>query len=95
MNVAAHPEKNGKTGKRKAGKERRQADFKKAACYPSAVVQRAARQKHGFCEGRVPGVLGPPGRPTAILTQPKRVGDRTTTLGRLLIGAVQFCSLYM
>ena len=47
MNVAAHQEKekNEKTGKRKAIEERRQADFKEAACYPSAVVQGAARQK--------------------------------------------------
>ena len=57
MNVAAHQEKekNEKTGKRKAGKERRQADFKEAACYFSAVVQRAARRKHGLCEGSVRG----------------------------------------
>ena len=47
MNVAAHQEKekNEKTGKRKAEEERAQADFKEAACYPSAVVQGAARQK--------------------------------------------------
>ena len=43
----------------------------------------------------VPGVTGTLGKAIAILTQPKRVGDRTTTLTRLLIGAVQFCSLYM
>ena len=96
MNVAAHQEKekNEKTGKRKAGVKRRQANFKEAACYPSAVVQGAARQKM-VCVREVPGVTGPSGRPTAILTQPKRVGDRTTTLRRLLIGTVQFCSLYM
>ena len=57
MNVAAHQEKNEKTGKRKAGEERRQADFKEAECYPSAVVQGAARRKYGLCEG-VPGVTG-------------------------------------
>ena len=53
MNVAAHQEKekNEKTGKRKAGVERRQANFKEAACYPSAVVQGAARRKNGLCEG--------------------------------------------
>ena len=53
MNVAAHQEKekNEKTGKRKAGIERRQTDLKEAACYPSAVVQRAARQKNGLCKG--------------------------------------------
>ena len=52
MNVAAHlkKEKNEKTGKRKAGGERRQAHFKEAACYPSAVVQGAALRKNGFRE---------------------------------------------
>ena len=52
MNVATHQEKekNEKTGKRKAGVERRQANFKEAACYPSAVVQGATRQKNGLCE---------------------------------------------
>ena len=29
---------------------RRQADFKKAACYPSAVVQGAARRKNSLFE---------------------------------------------
>ena len=56
MNVAAHQEKkkNEKTSKRKTGKERRQANFKEAACYFSAVVQRAAQQKMA-CVRRVPG----------------------------------------
>ena len=53
MNVAAHQEKekSEKTGKKEEGKERRQADFKKAACYPSAIVQGAAWGKNGLCEG--------------------------------------------
>ena len=53
MNVAAHEDKkkNEKMGKRKAGEERNQADFKEAACYPSVVVQGAARQKNILCEG--------------------------------------------
>ena len=57
MNVAAHQEKekNEKTVKRKAGEERKQANFKEAACYPSAIVQRAARQKM-LCVKGVPGV---------------------------------------
>ena len=61
MNVAAHQEKekNEKTGKRKTGEERRQADFKKAACYPSAVVQGAARRKNGLCEGSARGNWDP------------------------------------
>ena len=56
MNVATHQEKekNEKTGKRKAGVERRQANFKEVACY-SAVVQGAARQKNGLCEGSAQG----------------------------------------
>ena len=52
MNVSAHQkkEKNEKTGKRKAGEERRPAYFEEAACYPSAV-QGAARRKNGLREG--------------------------------------------
>ena len=61
MNVAAHQEKkkNEKTSKRKAGVERRQADFKEAVCYPSAVVQGAARRKNGLCEGSAWGNWDP------------------------------------
>ena len=53
MNVSAHQEKkkNEKMGMRKAGVERRQANFKEAACYPSVVVHGAARRKNGLCEG--------------------------------------------
>ena len=52
MNVATHQEKdkNEKTVKRKTGVKRRQANFKEAACYPSVVVQGAARRKNGLCE---------------------------------------------
>ena len=61
MNVATHQEKekNEKTGKRKAGVKRRQANFKEAACYPSAVVQGAARRKNGLCEGSAQGNWDP------------------------------------
>ena len=47
MNVDAHQEKekNEKTRKRKAGEERRQADLKEAACYPSAVIQWTTAKK--------------------------------------------------
>ena len=56
MSVAAHQKKkNEKTGKRKAGEERRQADFKETACYPSAVVQGAAQRKNSLCEGNAWG----------------------------------------
>ena len=60
MNVATHQEeKNEKRVKRKAGVKRRQANFKETACYPSAVVQGAARQKNGLCEGSVQGNWDP------------------------------------
>ena len=63
MNVAAHQEKekekNEKTCKRKAGVERRQADFTETACYSSAVDQGAARQKNGLCEGSAWGNWDP------------------------------------
>ena len=96
MNVANHQEKekNEKTGKRKAGVDRRQANLKRLR----ATLLRSFRGLHGekmVCVRGVPGVTGTSGGPTAILTQSKRVGDRTTTLRRLLIGTVQFCSLYI
>ena len=61
MNVAAHQEKekNEKTGKRKAGVERRQTNFKEATRYPSAVVQGAARRKNGLCERSARGNWDP------------------------------------
>ena len=71
MNVDVNQkrEKNEKTGKREAAEKRKQlTDVKEAACYPSVVVQRAARQKNvywDFREGQQPfrpnpnGVGGP------------------------------------
>ena len=63
INVAAHQEKekNEKSGKRKAGEERTQADFKETACYPSADVQGTARRKM-VCVRGVPGVTGTIGK---------------------------------
>ena len=57
MNAAAHQdkEKNEKTGKRKAGEERRQeTNFKEAACCPSTVVQ-GQHGKKVFCVGECLG----------------------------------------
>ena len=61
MNFATHQEKekNEKTVKRKAGVKKRHANFKEAACYPSAVVQGTARQKKGLCEGSAWGNWDP------------------------------------
>ena len=62
MNVAAHQEKekNEKTDKRKA-EQRRQADFKEAACYLSAVVQ-GLHGKKMVCVRGVPKVTGTLGK---------------------------------
>ena len=92
MNVAAHQdkEKNENTGKRKEGEEIKQADFKEAACYPSAVVQGAVRQKNGLCEGSARGNWEPREGQQPFQPNPNEVGDRTTMLRRLLIGAVEF-----
>ena len=54
MNVAAHQEKE-KAGKKKAGEERKQVDFKETVCYLSAVVQGAP----GLCEGSARGNWDP------------------------------------
>ena len=61
MDVAAHQkkQKNKNAEIRKAGEERRQADFEEAAYYPSAVVQGAARRKNGLCEGSARGNWNP------------------------------------
>ena len=76
MNVAAHQEKkkNEKTGKREGGVEKRQANFKEAACYPSAVVQGAALEKM-VCVRGVPGVTGALGKANSYF-DPTQTGRR-------------------
>ena len=65
------------------------------ACYPSAVVQGAARWKNGLCEGSARGNCDPWEGQQPFRPNPNGVGNRITTLMRLLIGTVQFCSLYI
>ena len=92
MNVAAHQEKekNGKTNKRKAGEERRQAtDFKEVACYPSAVVQ-GLHSKKMVCVREGPGVTATLGKANSHFNPTQTGLDRITALSRLLIGAVNF-----
>ena len=92
MNIAAHQkEKNEKTGKIDVGEERKQStDFKEAACYFSAVVQRAARRKNGLYKGGARGNWDPRNGQQPFRPNPNWVGYRTATLRRLLIGADQF-----
>ena len=62
-----------KTGKRKAGQERRQApDFKKAVCCPSAVVQ----WQHGEKMEVVPGITGTFGKANSHF-DPSQTGSGT------------------
>ena len=65
-------------------KKRQAPGFKETERCPSAVVLKAARQKNDWVK-RQPGLTGIPRRPTAISKHPNRVGNRTTTLSRLLI----------
>ena len=83
MNVATHQKKNEKTktGKRKAGVEKRQAtDLKEAACCPSAVVQGAALRKHKMFERSALGKWAPQKGQQPFRPIPNGAGDRTTTI---------------
>ena len=80
-----------KKGKRmtKKKKKRKQAtDFEEAVCCPSAVVQGQHSEK---LKGSIRGNWDPREDREPFRPNPNGVGDRTTTLRRLLIGAV-FCS---
>ena len=59
MSTHQEKEKNEKIGKRKAGEQRRQAHFKEAGCYPSAIVQGGCTTKNGLCEGSAQGNWDP------------------------------------
>ena len=52
-------------------------------------------KKNGLCEGSARGNWDPREVQQSFEPNPNGVGDRITTLRRLLIGAVQFCSLYL
>ena len=79
MKVTAHQkkEKNKETkkGTKKDGETRRQStDFRKAVCCPSAIVQRAARQKNG--SRGVSGVTGTLGKVNSYF-DPTQMGSGT------------------
>ena len=97
MNVTTHQEKEKnqekRTGKRKAEEERKQAtNFKDAVCCPFAVVrgQHSEKMKESARGNWNPREVQQPFRP-----KPDGVGDRTTMLRWLLIGADfgVFCAL--
>ena len=55
-------------GEERGDEERQATDFKEAVCCPFCGRSGGSIAKN---EGECPGYLGPLGRPTAILTQPK------------------------
>ena len=95
MNVAAHQEKekNEKTGKRKAGEKlEKKEDNRSILQKLRAALLRSFREQHdeknGLCEGSARGNWDPREDQQPLLPNPNGVWDRTTTLRRLLIGAV-------
>ena len=90
MNVIAHQEKKKneetKTSKRRAEERKRKqaADFEEAVCCPSAIVQWQVSEK---IKGSAWGNWGPREGQQSFRPNPNGVGDRNTTLRRLLIGA--------
>ena len=92
MNVAAHQEKKKneetRTGERKEEGRRQATDIKEAVYCPSAVAQEAALRKKSLCKGSARGNWDPQEGQQPFRPNPNWMGDRTTTLRRLLIGAV-------
>ena len=68
---------------------------KSTASASTSLVQGAARRKKGLCEGSARSNWDSREDQQPFQSNPNRVWDRTTTLRRLLISAVQFCLLYM
>ena len=89
MNITAHQEnEETRTGKRKAEERKQAIDFEEAVCCPSAVVQGAAQRK---MKGSTRGNWDPRKGQQPFRPNPNGVGDRSTTLRRLLIGALMSC----
>ena len=97
MNVTPHQEKERneetKTGKSRAGEKRKgkqATNFKVAVCCPTAVVQGEHSEK---MKGSARGNWDSREVQQPFQPNPNGVGDRTTTLRRLLIGAARFSSV--
>ena len=71
-------------------RERQATDFMEAACCTS-VVQRAARRKNSLSECSARGNWDSREGQQPFRHKPNGVGDRTTALRRLLIGADTIC----
>ena len=76
----------------RVGEEKRQAtDFRETECCTCAVVQRVARKTNEACRSAQDNLNSRKGQQPFRLT-PNGVGDRTTRLRRLLIGA-DYCDI--
>ena len=96
MNVASHQVKDKKKVKRKAREERKQAtSFKEAGCCLSVVVQGAAWRKNGLFGANAQDDWDLREGQQPFRPNPNRVWDLIIMLRRVLICAVQFCSLYI
>ena len=89
MNVVVHQEKkNEKTGRRR---EKTVGQFQRG-CVPSCG-RLEHREKNGSCEGSARGNWDPRKGQKPFRLNPNGVGDHTTTLRRMLIGAGILCSM--
>ena len=74
-------------GKKEAKENKQLTDFSKTKCCPSVVIQRAARRRNGLYERSTWGNWDPHESQQPIRPNPSEVGDCTTMLRWMLIGA--------
>ena len=74
-------------GKKEAKENKQLTDFSKTKCSPSVVIQRAARRRNGLYERSTWGNWDPHESQQPIRPNPSEVGDCTTMLRWMLIGA--------
>ena len=94
MNVAAHQKKNENRARDKQKKEDRRPILKKL-CAALLRSFGGSTAKNGLCGGSAWGNWDLQKGQQSFRPNSNGVGKSTTTLRRLLIGAAQFCSLYI
>ena len=96
MNVTAHQEKNERRLRKSQEKRDDKRPILKRLCAALLQSLRGQYAKKLVCVGgNARGNWNPREGQQPFRPNPNGVADRTTTLKRLLIGAVQFCSLYI
>ena len=97
MNVTAHQEKeNEETKKGKRGQEKRKRENRRPILRKlCAALVRSFREQHSEkIKGRARGNWDPREVQQPFRPNPNGVRDRTTTLRRLLIGAIRYLLVY-